>query len=122
MFENIWRPEDNGPFVHMINWTIFKYKDETYHLVGSVAGEGRVCSPIQSYKQDKDTYVFTTRSGKHYKVNVDSKQTAYSLSSNANYTLGAWFRFNGGSEFAKFLDNKDAFDLFLKELDLNVQV
>lgn len=51
------------------NWSVREVtiNDQiTRHLCGTVAGEGRVCSPIQDF--DSQKMEFTTRSGKVYEA------------------------------------------------------
>jgi len=69
---SIWRPASvlDEPESYMTNWSVFKVKGveiddiETVHFVGNCDGEGRVCSPVQTY--DPTTKRGVTRSGRIY--------------------------------------------------------
>jgi hypothetical protein len=90
----LFRPDESemqhGP--SMIQWTVreveFKEHGVSRHLCGIVNNYGRVCSPLQSFNEDTNT--FTSRSGKIYNVAGDPGHN-----SEAEYVWNQWCRMNG---------------------------
>jgi hypothetical protein len=104
---SIWRPASvsSEPETTLIAWRVFRVtnlsasESETYHFCGRTSyGEGRVCSPIQSY--DPTTRRAVTRSGRVYELVGESGHDK-----DAIYVWKKWLAINDDPEFFDVTDS-----------------
>lgn len=106
---SLYRP-DGETQVNLYQWAPFEYFVDgvkTYHVVGRVGTDGRVCSPIKDFEETETDWIFTTRSGKKYVCKKDDMVDSKSLSTNTNYVLNYWLKFNGGMDYITFCTPED---------------
>ena len=101
----IFRPVgvDIEPEVVMSQWSVYSVKSgvdgvkNTTHIVGTVNGIGRVCSPVQSF--DKETRTAITRSGRKYFLDGEPGK-----SNRGMYVFAHWREMLGNPEIKEITD------------------